>query len=43
VTAFLATGQGTQGLVGAAPTVLVDAAAVVTFAVGWLEAWVDRR
>lgn len=37
VTAFLAAGHGAQGLVGAAPSVLVDAAAITRFAVGWLE------
>ena len=37
VTAFLAAGQGSQGLVGAAPSVLVDAAAIIGFAVDWLE------
>ena len=37
VTAFLATGQGAQGLIGAAPSVLVDAAAMTAFAVDWLE------
>ena len=35
---FLATGQGRRGLVGHAPSVLVDAPAVVAFAVDWLEA-----
>lgn len=35
--AFLAAGHGAQGLVGAAPSVLVDAAAVTAVAVGWLE------
>lgn len=34
---FLATGQGRRGLVGHAPSVLVDAPAIVAFAVGWLE------
>jgi len=34
---FLATGQGAHGPVGSAPGVLVDAAAVTDFAVGWLE------
>ncbi|QDZ11740.1 aminoglycoside 3-N-acetyltransferase [Devosia ginsengisoli] len=34
---FLATGQGRRGLVGHAPSVLVDAPAVVAFAVDWLE------
>ena len=34
---FLATGQGTRGLVGRAPSILVDAPAIVAFAVNWLE------
>lgn len=34
---FLATGQGRRGLVGNAPSVLVDAPAIVAFAVQWLE------
>lgn len=34
---FLATGQGRRGLVGHAPSVLVDAPAIVAFAVQWLE------
>ena len=34
---FLATGQGRRGLVGHAPSVLVDAPAIVAFAVEWLE------
>ncbi|MCC7268114.1 MAG: aminoglycoside 3-N-acetyltransferase [Caulobacteraceae bacterium] len=33
---FLASGQGTQGLVGEAPSLLVDAAAITAFAVDWL-------
>lgn len=37
VAAFVATGQGTQGLIGAAPSVLVEAAAITAFAVEWLE------
>ncbi|MFN3047235.1 aminoglycoside 3-N-acetyltransferase [Pseudomonas alloputida] len=37
VTEFLAGGQGRQGLVGAAPSVLVDAAAITAFGVSWLE------
>lgn len=37
VSAFLAGGQGAQGLVGDAPSVLVDAAAICSFAVAWLE------
>lgn len=38
VTEFLASSQGRQGLVGAAPSVLVDAAAITAFGVNWLEA-----
>lgn len=38
VSAFLAAGHGTEGMVGAAPTVLVDAADITRFAVDWLEA-----
>ena len=34
---FLATGQGRRGLIGHAPSVLVDAQAIVAFAVQWLE------
>jgi aminoglycoside 3-N-acetyltransferase len=34
---FLATGRGRRGLIGHAPSVLVDAPAMVAFAVQWLE------
>jgi aminoglycoside 3-N-acetyltransferase len=34
---FLVAGNGTRGTVGAAPSVLVDAAAITAFAVAWLE------
>lgn len=34
---YLETGQGAQGRVGDAPTVLVDAAGIIAFAVDWLE------
>ncbi|HTM77656.1 MAG TPA: aminoglycoside 3-N-acetyltransferase [Devosia sp.] len=37
VEAFLATGQGQRGTIGAAPSVLVSAPAIVAFAVAWLE------
>lgn len=37
VTEFLASGQGRQGLVGTAPSVLVDAATITAFGVNWLE------
>lgn len=43
VTEFLASGQGRQGLVGAAPSVLVDAAAITAFGVNWLEARFGSR
>lgn len=39
---FLATGEGQRGLVGRAPSVLVDAPAMVAFAVRWLEARFGR-
>lgn len=38
VTAFLAEGHGAQGMIGAAPSVLVEAVAITAFAVDWLEA-----
>jgi aminoglycoside 3-N-acetyltransferase len=34
---YLATGAGRRGAIGAAPSVLVDAADIVAFAVAWLE------
>ena len=37
VEAFLATGQGQRGMIGAAPSVLVDAAPMVAFGIAWLE------
>jgi aminoglycoside 3-N-acetyltransferase len=37
VEAFLAAGEGARGRVGAAPSVLVEAAAITQFAVHWLE------
>lgn len=37
VTEFLATGRGVQGLIGEAPSTLVEAAAITAFAVDWLE------
>lgn len=37
VTAYLETGRGKQGLVGNAPSVLVDAADMLAFAIDWLE------
>jgi len=38
VAAFLAEGHGWQGVIGAVPSVLVEAAAITVFAVDWLEA-----
>lgn len=37
VTDFLATGRGEQGAIGSAPSVLVNAAEIVPFAINWLE------
>jgi len=37
VHAFVATGQGLEGKIGAAPTLVVPAAEIVSFAVNWLE------
>ncbi|HAT2713928.1 TPA: aminoglycoside 3-N-acetyltransferase [Aeromonas hydrophila] len=37
VTGFLASGQGRQGLVGTAPSVLIEAAAITSYGVNWLE------
>ena len=37
VTEYLATGQGAEGMIGAAPSVVVEAAAIIEFAVRWLE------
>ena len=37
VESFLATGQGHQGMIGDAPSVLLDAAQICAFAVAWLE------
>lgn len=37
VRAYVATGEGRQGLIGRAPSLLVDARAVCAFAVRWLE------
>lgn len=39
---FLATGQGREGPVGGAPSVLVDAAPMCAFGVAWLERWAGR-
>jgi aminoglycoside 3-N-acetyltransferase len=42
VEAFLATGNGKRGPVGAAPSILVRAKEIVPFAVRWLEAKLPR-
>ncbi len=42
VEAFLGGGGGTRGTIGRAPSVLVDAAAIVPFAVRWMEAGAPR-
>ncbi|MDB5561504.1 MAG: aminoglycoside 3-N-acetyltransferase [Hyphomicrobiales bacterium] len=43
VEAFLASGQGVRGQVGAAPSVVVEAAAITDFAIRWLEATPPQR
>ncbi len=40
---FLAGGRGRRGRIGAAPSVLVEAAEIVPFAVAWLERALPRR
>lgn len=40
---FLATGAGDRGLIGHAPSVLVDAAAIVAFGTAWLERRFGRQ
>lgn len=37
VTEFLASGQGRQGMIGGAPSVLVEAATITAYGVNWLE------
>jgi aminoglycoside 3-N-acetyltransferase len=37
VQAFVASGQGSEGSIGAAPSLLVDAKAICAFAVDWIE------
>jgi aminoglycoside 3-N-acetyltransferase len=43
VEAFLATGKGSRGTIGAAPSVLVEAKQIVPFAVAWIERAMRRR
>lgn len=39
VTAFVDSGGGHRGLIGAAPSLLVEAPAILAFAIQWLESW----
>lgn len=41
--AYLHTGQGAQGTVGAAPSFLFDGPRLVAFGIAWIEAYVNRR
>lgn len=43
VTDFVAHGNGSQGLVGSALSLLMDAQPLVTFAIDWLECWAATR
>ncbi|OYY67848.1 aminoglycoside N(3)-acetyltransferase [Sphingomonas sp. 28-63-12] len=43
VTAYVAGGGGHQGLIGRAPSLLVDARPMLAFAIGWLENWARTR
>ena len=43
VTAFLATGAGRQGRIGHASSVMVEAAEIVPFAIGWMETRAKQR
>lgn len=43
VRAYVESGGGWQGVIGAAPSLLVDARPVLAFAIRWLEAWVARQ
>jgi aminoglycoside 3-N-acetyltransferase len=40
VTDYVATGAGSQGLIGSAPSLLIDAQPFVPFAANWVERWV---
>ncbi len=40
VQAFVAQGQARQGMIGKAPSLLVEAPAILRHAIGWLEDWV---
>lgn len=43
VTAYVESGAGNQGLIGAAPSLLVDARPTLVFAIRWLETWALRH
>ena len=43
VTAYVENGGGSQGAIGAAPSLLVDARPMLAFAVQWLEAWAAQH
>ena len=43
VTAMVAAGGGRQGRIGDAPSLLVDAAPMLAFAIDWLEEWAQRH
>lgn len=43
VTAYVDDGGGKQGLIGSAPSLLVEARLILSFAIQWLETWVARH
>ena len=43
VTAYVEGGGGNQGLIGSAPSLLVDARPMLVFAVRWLEIWAEQH
>ena len=43
VTAMVEQGGGRQGLIGHAPSLLVDAAPMLSFAIAWLEDWAAQH
>ncbi|MCU6453157.1 AAC(3) family N-acetyltransferase [Sphingomonas sp. A2-49] len=43
VTAYVEGGEGNQNVIGAAPSLLVDARLMLDFAIQWLEAWADQH
>lgn len=42
VQAFVAEGNGREGMIGQAPSLLVEAKPMCVFAIGWLERWVSN-